>query len=74
MPDAAGVTDPQVDLGVMTQAFTVCQVKGRHQTGLLTQQEQGPPDRVPLVLLHAVQLHLHSKHFQVHTCGDKHKP
>lgn len=49
-----GVTDPQVDLGVMAWAFSIGEAEGLQQTRLLTVQEQSPPDGLPLVLLHTV--------------------
>jgi len=69
----AGVTYPQIDLALMAQALPVGEVKGFHQTGLLALQEQSPPDKLLLALLHTVQLHLHHKPLKVHIWGDTHK-
>ena len=53
------VTDPQVDLCVMTNTFSVGEAEGLQQAGLLAVQEQSPPDGLLLLLLHTVQLDLH---------------
>lgn len=66
-------TDPQIDLGVMAQAFSVSEAEGLQQTGLLAVQEQSPPDGLPLVLLLTVQVNLYHKVFKIHTHAVKHK-
>ncbi len=66
-------TDPQIDLGVMAQTFSVSKAEGLQQTGLLAVQEQSPPDGLLLVRLLTVQVNLYHKAFKTHTHAVKHK-
>lgn len=59
------LTDPEINLGVMTRSTSVRKAQVHHQTGLLAVQEERPPHRFLLAELHAVQLELHH---EVYTC------
>lgn len=57
------MTDPEINLGVMTQATSIRKAQVHQQTGLLAVQEESSPDRLLLAGPHAVQLELHHKVF-----------
>lgn len=59
------VTDPEINLGVVTRSTSVRKAQVHQQTGLLAVQEESSPHRLLLAGLHSVQLELHH---EVFTC------
>ena len=57
------MTDPEINLGVMTRATSGREAQVHQQAGLLAVQEESSSDRLLLAGLRAVQLELHHKVF-----------